>query len=217
LFLPLGATVRSLVDLGDEPEPRIAHYINQYIKWSLRDAGLDCLDYIPCLVVEARKRHEKDPTGVYQRTEEKLRELAEQYWQHVNVAPVQSIPSTPKENHRVAFNKASFETPDVRIKGEPTSGAESQIATAPSTETVDHGLPTLYGLIIAHTIVALVTLDTSVEGKELRNIALIDYSKRDQDVWNGLAIAMVAIWARNQLKTLDWVEKPPIEFDDPDL
>lgn len=211
-FLPLGAYVRTRISQSLEPEPLIVRGIDQYIRWSIEDAGLDRLDYIPCLVVGARRHAEKDVKAVYNRIEVKLRELAAQYRAHTNFQPSQSVPSIPKQD-----NKATFETSDISPKPESTSGAASSTTTSPSTHAFNPELPTLYGLIVVHTIVALVTLDTSMDGKELRNIALIDYSKSDQDVWNGIAIAMVAVWARNQLKTLDWPEKEKVEEVDPDL
>ena len=90
-------------------------------------------------------------------------------------------------------------------------------AKSEEDEDFKHPLPTLYGLVVAHTVVALVTYDSAVEGKPLRNLALFDFGDYEQDVWNAFAVAMIVIWARNYLVTLPWEEvQEKGEEDDPD-
>ena len=96
-------------------------------------------------------------------------------------------------------------------------GGKSKAKSAKEDEDFKHPLPTLYGLVVAHTVVALVTYDSAVEGKALRNLALFDFGDYEQDVWNAFAVAMIVIWARNYLVTLPWEEvQEDEEEDDPD-
>lgn len=66
-------------------------------------------------------------------------------------------------------------------------------------EEFSHDLPTLYGIVIKHTVVAMVTYDVCVPGQAVRSIAMFDFGKPDQDVWNGLAVAILVVMCRNCL------------------
>ena len=67
-------------------------------------------------------------------------------------------------------------------------------------------LPTLVGLVIAHTVVAVVTYDAALENGEVRNLATFDFSEMGQDVWNAVAVGMVVVWVRDWLVRLDLPE-----------
>lgn len=84
----------------------------------------------------------------------------------------------------------------------------------------EHELPTLYGIVIAHTIVSVVTLNAAEPDKPVRSIALFDLGDADADVWNAFAIAIVVVLARNYLVGLRQSDGqgvgPPAARSDPD-
>lgn len=81
---------------------------------------------------------------------------------------------------------------------------------APSAEPqYAHPLPTLYGLVLQHTVVAVISLDaaTLADGKDpeakarvpVRTVATFDFGKGDYDVWNAFAVAIVVVTVRDRL------------------
>jgi hypothetical protein len=72
--------------------------------------------------------------------------------------------------------------------------------------------PLLYGIIVAQTKVIFVTLDSSDPQAKLRHIAHVDLRDQGHSVWNGLAIAIVAVVARNYLMSI----KDELEEEDED-
>ena len=65
-----------------------------------------------------------------------------------------------------------------------------------------HDLPTLFGIVIKFNVVAIVSHDVAVPGQEVRSIATYDLGRPDQDVWNGLAIAILVVSCRNYFMDL---------------
>ena len=184
------------------PEPVIARAITAYIKWSHEDADLNIRNPIPVLAV-ATARKDEPVVDVVHRLQDELHELGALYRDEFRVAP-------------------STEESKCKVKSEEEEEAEDEEEEADENEEATgkdylHSLPTLYGLVIAHTVVALVTYDCSVEGRPLRNLALFDFGDDEQDVWNAFAVAMIVIWARNYLVTLPWDEvEEEGQEDDPD-
>lgn len=66
-----------------------------------------------------------------------------------------------------------------------------------------HELPTLYGIVIKHSVTAIVTCDTSVPDKPIRTLLTCNWATLGQEVWYALAIAIVMARARNYLMQLD--------------
>ncbi len=78
-------------------------------------------------------------------------------------------------------------------------------------------LPTLFGIIIAHSIVAFVTHDSADPEATIRPMGMFDFGVRQMDVWNSFAVAIVVVQARNYLVGLrDELEDGVEESDDPD-
>ncbi len=79
--------------------------------------------------------------------------------------------------------------------------------------------PLLYGIIITGPIFVFVTLDSSDPNAQVRTIADFNFNNRDLDVWNGFALAIIIIAARNYLISIkdDMELESPEEEDDPDL
>ena len=67
-------------------------------------------------------------------------------------------------------------------------------------------MPTLYGLIVSHTLIGLVAWDVvDAEQRGMRTMAMFDYGQGDYDVWNSLALAILVVHCRDvviELKNL---------------
>ena len=65
-------------------------------------------------------------------------------------------------------------------------------------------LPALYGILFFHSTMAIICFDpntaTGDGSKDIRTIGSFNFRKMDQDVWNSLAIAIVAMHAREQMQ-----------------
>jgi len=78
--------------------------------------------------------------------------------------------------------------------------------------------PVLYGMIVARTMVIFVTFDSANPNATLRHIIHFDFMDKKLDAWNGFAIAIMAICARNYTMTIkDELEDDDEPISDPDL
>lgn len=78
--------------------------------------------------------------------------------------------------------------------------------------------PLLYGMIVARAVVIFVTLDSADPNATLRHLNHFDFTVKKMDVWNGFAIALMAICARNYTMALkDDLEDDDEPMSDPDL
>ena len=78
-------------------------------------------------------------------------------------------------------------------------------------------LPTLVGLVVVHTVVAVVTYDAKNVDGEVRNLAVFDFGEEGQDVWNATAVGMVVVWVRDWLVDLNLPEVEIPEVVDEDV
>ncbi|KAF2121444.1 hypothetical protein BDV96DRAFT_484261 [Lophiotrema nucula] len=80
-------------------------------------------------------------------------------------------------------------------------------------------LPTLYGVISSHTIMAFVSYDPLSKDDILRTVAMFDWGQEGYDVWNVIAVAIFVIHCRNRMLELkDWIPEASVEASsDPDL
>lgn len=77
--------------------------------------------------------------------------------------------------------------------------------------------PLLYGIIVAQTIAIFVTLDSSKPEAKLRHITHFDFKEPKMDVWNGLALAIICVVARNYMMSIkDEFEEDDDSSSDPD-
>jgi hypothetical protein len=77
--------------------------------------------------------------------------------------------------------------------------------------------PVLFGVIITQHIIVFVSLDSANPEAKVRTIAHFDFSNRDMDVWNGFAVAILAVTARNYIMShIDELEVDDREESDPD-
>ncbi|KIN00280.1 hypothetical protein OIDMADRAFT_82128, partial [Oidiodendron maius Zn] len=77
--------------------------------------------------------------------------------------------------------------------------------------------PLLYGIIVAQSMTIFVTLDSANSEAKIRHLAHFDFKVKDMNVWNGIALAIIAIMARNYLMSIkDELEVDDQESSDPD-
>ena len=74
--------------------------------------------------------------------------------------------------------------------------------SANGKEHYNHAMPTLYGIAIKYTVVAFLTHDVTKPHQAVRSLAVFDMQQKGQDVWNGLAVAILFVRARNYLLKL---------------
>ncbi|KAH7130474.1 hypothetical protein B0J11DRAFT_483071 [Dendryphion nanum] len=93
------------------------------------------------------------------------------------------------------------------------------VAEGPSESNIPK-VPTLYGILVSHTIMAFISYDTATPDAPLRTIAIFDFGLEGFDVWNALAIAIFVIHCRNRMIELQdflpYIEETA-EISDPDL
>jgi hypothetical protein len=74
--------------------------------------------------------------------------------------------------------------------------------------------PLLYGLLISKSNVIVVTLDSANPEATIRHIAVFDFLKRAEAMWNGLAVAIVCNAAkRSMIPYVDELEDDSEEED----
>ena len=84
-LIQAGNYVRERQDSGQNAAQLLAREINNYIRWSYRDAKLDSEDYIPLIVVNFALKDE-DLEATNARTQDRVRTIGEQYLQLWNKA-----------------------------------------------------------------------------------------------------------------------------------
>lgn len=202
---------RALEGLGTEPAIKLI--IHQYISWALFDAGVHPRQRPRAIPVHAlaTKRRVEDTQQVLKRMSRKLYRLARRY-QDVYCLQ-RSIEPTPS-----SITQASLKSDNK--ENSPVSASEYD----------DAHMPTLIGIMIASSVVAVVTLDSraspppdsplkpdaparqsspsvsSMSNEEnfgLRFIAKFDFSTHDgYDVWDGLAVAICIMRIRKTMLEL---------------
>lgn len=98
---------------------------------------------------------------------------------------------------------------------------DAELDSGNTTHNFNEGpdIPTLYGVVACHTVMAFVSYDVNAATPLLRTVAMFDLGQEGYDVWNSLAIAIFVIHCRNRLIQLkEFVPhpaKPSVE--DPDV
>ncbi|KAF2816255.1 uncharacterized protein BDZ99DRAFT_458136 [Mytilinidion resinicola] len=154
------------------PEDIIRRGVWSYLKWATTDGKVDGAWNLPILAFESGPKNM--PTA-------KL---------HSNMlARLSYMGSQFKDAFRI---RSSVERDE--------DGAES--VEPPSEEEFTCKLPTLYGVIVSHTVMAFVCYDILALWPSLRMVAIFDYGQDDYDVWNSLAVAILVIHCRNKMMEL---------------
>ncbi|KAK4990437.1 hypothetical protein LTR66_006794 [Elasticomyces elasticus] len=77
------------------------------------------------------------------------------------------------------------------------SVASSPTAVQPEAKAFKQTPPTLYGIVITHTLVAVVAYLPMQATPALKTVAIFDFGDADYNVWNELAVAILVCHARN--------------------
>lgn len=218
-LMNLGTRVRDRLNTSQAPETTLQRDIDSYIRWSHRDAALNRQNHIPVLAV-ATATAGQDTQDAIDSVTARLQHLTGLYREKWRVHPSveggdendQGNKGKEKEKEKSQEKGKGKEKKQSRQKGK----RKQKKKTNPDFE---HDLPTLYGLVIVHTVVAIVTLDANHPDNPVRSIAQFDFSDEDHDVWNVFAIAIVVVLVRNYLtsiRELDLEVAEPQNQSDPD-
>ncbi|KAI9826087.1 MAG: hypothetical protein M1832_000536 [Thelocarpon impressellum] len=182
-LLALGASVRSMRASGKTPEALIKRAMEQYIRWSERDGQYGKKDFIPLITIAA-----PPPTA---------KPLPPKALADVLEAAISRKLSLLAARHRAALMIPSPSEP-----GTPAAQTSSRAST-PSETTFVRPPPTLYGILISRSVVALVTADAARLESPMRTMALLDFFEAGQDVWNAFAVALLVVGVRDRLRAED--------------
>lgn len=197
-LIAVGARARDIVfstTTSKEPEQVLLSAITNYAKWAVADGVVNKASNIPIFDFQIGDRN-VEASELEALMTAKLSRLASRY--------------------RDAFRvEQSVESDD---GGDGEDGGESY--DPPSEDMLySHKLPSLYGFVISHTIVAVVNYDITAFAPKLRIIATFDFGEPGYDVWNALGVAIVAVHCRNKMMELAPVMpavESEIEDSDPD-
>ncbi|KAK6381347.1 hypothetical protein LTS17_004404 [Exophiala oligosperma] len=195
---------RSYVSPGAQREKMLERALKRYLYWALTDMGLrpkSDPNYIPVHTL-TRRRRGRTTFQTLEHMAQKLQRLSERHHHARNVQPsieLHSLSLADDDNTRIMED--------------------------------DDSLPTLIGLVLISSVVAVVTLSPYVQSKttqspsirqtvsppfsdrdaqtgpplssseatdRLRIVAEFDFSLKDQDVWNALGVAIVAMQIRKE-------------------
>ncbi|KIW87863.1 uncharacterized protein Z519_11447 [Cladophialophora bantiana CBS 173.52] len=189
---------RTHVSPGASREKILERSVKRYLYWALTDVGLRPISktsYIPVHVVVARKK-DRSTLQTLEEITNKLQKLSRRHQKAQNI-------HVSVETHSPSFT----DTHETRVVDDDASS------------------PTLIGFVIISSVLVIVTLSSfptvtpdkqnkqmpsppiaepslqdgaSVSPDRLRIIAELDFSQRDQDVWNALGVAITAMQIRRE-------------------
>lgn len=177
-MIMLGTRVRDRLLARLRPEPTLRREIASYIKWSQGDASLRDRDFIPMLAVCTARKGEV-LKSVIERMTVKLHELGYQY------------------------RKAWYVEDESEEYHDNSSGSTAHLPVQKSR--YKYPLPTVFGLLIMSTIVALVSYDSAApenpggNQNSIKTLSYFDFADDTQDVWNGFGVAIVCCRVRDFL------------------
>lgn len=166
---------KSLAGPNFQAEKTIEKSVKNYFAWALSDSGFNLTDpqYIPTYTILTRKKGQPT-TSAIELLNTRLRTLATRHRERLGI--VSSIEPSPHP-----------------------SPPES--ATQVYDDTLSPSPPTLVGILIVSALVVVFTLNSynsqaeeadGLESTGLRFIAKFDFSEHAYDVWNAIAVAIVA-------------------------
>ena len=204
---------RNHISPGSRREKILERAVKRYLYWALTDVGLRpssaaTTTYLPVHIV-VTKRKGRSTLQTLEEVATKLNSLSERHQQEQDVRP--SI-----EPQDVTF----LDVNETRVSDDDNS-------------------PTLIGLVIISSVLAIVTLspfspapepaeiraqtasppdsdptpDPGTNADRLRIIAELDFSQRDQDVWNALGVAIVAMQIRREALKANLGSEDPDDFE----
>ena len=190
LFL-LGQRVRDgVAERRKRAEPIFSRCLKNYVSWALTDVGLHPKQRPNAIPVHALVTMKRNETG-----SDTVHAISDKLYQLAD-----------------AYTRAYGIVPSVE-----TTDTESVITSATTDEA---NLPVLTGLMVCHSLVVIVTLNSAsharkqksrtrrtslqqaTEDSGLRFIATFDFSDDGMDVWNALAIAIAVMRIRRTMLEL---------------
>ena len=112
------------------------------------------------------------------------------------IPPITTMPSLGSETIRETVERMTLQLQELSVRYRDLYTSQPEVFEA-------EPLPTLYGIVIARTVMAFVTYDASQEEGDVRNLALFNWREEGQDVWNALAVAIMVMQAREWLINLN--------------
>ncbi|KAF2747683.1 hypothetical protein M011DRAFT_401869 [Sporormia fimetaria CBS 119925] len=160
------------------PEWQIRYHIQQYNKWAQIDANTyhNTLRTISLFDIIAVRKH-VPAAAAEARMLKKLTKRAAQW-------------------------RAAFEVRRTQDAAAATRGSKGKAPVVSSSADPGPDLPTLYGVVACHTVMAFVSYDVHAKTPMLRTVAMFDLGQDGYDVWNSLAIAIFVCHCRNRLLEL---------------
>jgi hypothetical protein len=179
-LLLLGARIRDARDHRSDnrgPQDAARRGIEAYMKWAQLDGGVDGPDDINILVLETGSK---------------------------KVAPAELQESMVHRMEEIAsiFRATFLKDDNNKADDEDDNASNADSIDPPSEASYVTELPTLYGAIASHTIVALVAYNIAAPQPALQIIAVLDYGDVHYEVWNSLALAALCIHSRNKMMEL---------------
>ncbi|OCK78767.1 hypothetical protein K432DRAFT_427031 [Lepidopterella palustris CBS 459.81] len=178
-LLELGARVRdSIISKAPRrtPEEVIRRGISAYIKWATTDGKVDASWNIPILAIESASKT-THISIIEENMKRKLGNLGAQFRDAFRVRP--------------SVERHEGKEDEYHSEHELTDWGE-----------FSHELPTLYGIVLSHTVMGMVSYDILAETPSLRTVAMFDFGKDGYDVWNSLAVAILVVHCRNRMMEL---------------
>ena len=188
-LLLVGTRVRDSLLAGGDPTPVLQRSVDDYYKWCLHDGLVDRKRSRWPIFTTASTRNGKTTGEAVSWITREFATLAG-HWQN---DAKRNLERTPAGTRRAGELQLSG------MEGEP--------------------LPTLYGIVIAKSVLAVVTYDANqgpADEAQARTIALFDFADDSQDVWNSFAVAILLITARNYEIHLRAGTRSERSADDPD-
>lgn len=189
---------RTHVSPGLRREKILERVIKRYLTWALADVGLRCrsdTEFLPSHIILTHKKG-RSTLETLQNMATKLHKLA--------------------DRHRQA--RSVYKSVEIDPSTTPLVGPDAD-------QEYDDSCPTIIGLVLISSVVVVVTLNPlgeqdlgypatdapkttalpyhstssrQAQGNTLRTMINLDFSKSDQDVWNALGLAIVAMSIRKE-------------------
>ena len=218
-LLVAAKALRSLIDIGSRvrdavqtrsstrsSEFHLKKAVTEYARWAFDDGQVARADAAILQILAGSS--DMPAAELEQRMLDKLLPLANAYRNALRVEP--SVESGGQEQGGIAqlSSRVDFPLRNDDDDAAAASGSNLESEDPPSSEGAEedaeywHELPTLYGMVISHTILAIVAYDITPFAPSLRHVATFDFGDAGYDVWNSLGVALAVVHVRNRMMEL---------------
>jgi hypothetical protein len=190
-LIELTAIIRGYSQTGQKNKiPQlIKKEVDQYIQWAAKDGGYEALDIVPNIITEIvdTSLSSDEITAYMQLKLHSLAQVQRAFWR----ADVDRLGS-PNGSDRSSSVEKDSSAPS-------KDGADAQMATPPAPQFT-RTPPVIYGLFILNSSIMVLTIDAAKENNAYVSYQVeVGFSKRNQGLWNGITIAMIACLARDSM------------------